>query len=98
MGWLESEKMTVPRVKSHSGIMKKAAKVETAVMVTDRSRLPPNISVQMLDAPPPGETPVTNRPRRIGADWKMAWRGKEEREGIKINPVPFEPELGHDQS
>ena len=44
------------------GIMKNAANVEIAVMVTLRSRLPPNITVQILEAPPPGEQPVTKRP------------------------------------
>lgn len=39
--------------------MKKAEKVEMKVMVTDRSRLPPNITVQMFEAPPPGLHPVT---------------------------------------
>ena len=37
--------------------MKNAEKVDTAVMVTDRSKFPPNITVQMLEAPPPGEQP-----------------------------------------
>ena len=52
-----SLKMVAPKVKIHSGIIKKAAKVDTAVMVTDRSRFPPNITVQILEAPPPGEQP-----------------------------------------
>ena len=50
--------MVAPKVKIQRGIMKKAAKVDTAVMVTDRSKFPPNITVQMLEAPPPGEHPI----------------------------------------
>ena len=42
-----------------------AEKVETAVMVTERSRFPPNMTVQMFEAPPPGEVPVTKRPSLI---------------------------------
>ena len=57
--------MTSPSRKTQRGIMKKAEKVETAVMVTERSRLPPNMTVQMLEAPPPGEVPVTKRPSLI---------------------------------
>jgi hypothetical protein len=37
--------MTLPRVKIQRGIMKKAEKVEMAVIVIDRFRLPPNIKV-----------------------------------------------------
>ena len=48
-----SLKMVAPQVKIQSGIMKNAAKVDTAVMVTDKSKFPPNITVQMLEAPPP---------------------------------------------
>ena len=51
-----------PNEKIHAGIMTKAAKVDRAVIVTDRFKLPPNMTVQMLDAPPPGEQPVTNSP------------------------------------
>ena len=52
-----SSNMVLPKVKIHKGIIKKAANVETAVMVTDRSKFPPNITVQILEAPPPGEVP-----------------------------------------
>ena len=52
--------MVAPKVKIQRGIMKKAAKVDTAVMVTDKSKFPPNITVQMLEAPPPGEHPIKN--------------------------------------
>jgi hypothetical protein len=38
--------------------MKKAEKVEMKVMTTERSRFPPNITVQMLEAPPPGLHPI----------------------------------------
>lgn len=34
-------------------------------MARDRLRLPPRMKVQMLEAPPPGDTPVKNIPRRI---------------------------------
>ena len=52
-----SLKMVDPKVNIQRGIMKNAEKVDTAVMVTDRSKFPPNITVQMLEAPPPGEQP-----------------------------------------
>jgi hypothetical protein len=39
--------------------MKKAEKVEMKVMTTERSRFPPNITVQMLEAPPPGLHPTS---------------------------------------
>ena len=52
-----SSKMVAPRVKSQRGSIKNAANVEIAVMVTDKSKFPPNITVQMLDAPPPGDVP-----------------------------------------
>ena len=61
--------------------MKRAAKVETAVMVTDRSRLPPNIGVQMLEAPPPGEIPVTKRPN---LSFELD-QGRTEQMGMKRN-------------
>lgn len=60
-----SLKITSPRVKIQSGIMKNAENVEMAVIVIDRFKFPLNINVQMLEAPPPGETPVTKRPRRM---------------------------------
>lgn len=37
--------------------MKNAAKVDIAVMVTDKFKFPPNMTVQMLEAPPPGDVP-----------------------------------------
>ena len=52
-----SLKMVDPKVNIQRGIMKNAEKVDTAVMVTERSKFPPNITVQMLEAPPPGEQP-----------------------------------------
>ena len=52
-----SLKMVVPNVKIQRGIMKNAENVDTAVIVTDRSKFPPNITVHILDAPPPGEAP-----------------------------------------
>ena len=52
-----SLKMVDPKVNIQRGIIKNAEKVDTAVMVTDRSKFPPNITVQMLEAPPPGEQP-----------------------------------------
>ena len=58
------------------GIMKNAANVEIAVMVTLRSRLPPNITVQILEAPPPGEQPVTKRP-------SLFWKKKVHEHSIK---------------
>ena len=54
--------MVAPNVKIQKGIIKNAENVDTAVMVTERSKFPPNITVHMLEAPPPGEQPVTNRP------------------------------------
>ncbi len=57
MAMSASLKIVAPKVNNQSGIMKNAAKVETAVMVTDKSKLPPNMTVHMLDAPPPGEVP-----------------------------------------
>ena len=60
MAMSASSKMVAPRVNSQRGSMKNAAKVDIAVMVTDKSRFPPNITVQMLDAPPPGDTPEKN--------------------------------------
>ena len=52
-----SLKMVDPKVNIQRGIIKNAEKVDTAVMVTDRSKFPPNITVQILEAPPPGEQP-----------------------------------------
>jgi len=46
--------------------MKKAEKVETAVIVTERSKLPPNITVHMLEAPPPGEVPNRKSENLLG--------------------------------
>ena len=40
--------MTSPRRNTQRGIIKNAEKVDTAVIVTDKSRLPPNIIVQMF--------------------------------------------------
>jgi len=74
-----SSKITVPNVKIQSGIMKNAEKVEMAVMVMDRFKLPPNIRVQMFEAPPPGETPVTKRPSLMA-----------DSEAGKMNPRPNE--------
>lgn len=51
-----------PRVSIQSGIMKKADNVEIVVIVIDKSRFPPNVSVQIFEAPPPGEQPVINSP------------------------------------
>ena len=45
--------------------MKKAEKVEMKVMATERSRLPPNITVQMLEAPPPGLQPIKLQKKEI---------------------------------
>ena len=59
--------MYITYLNIHAGIITKAAKVEIAVIVTDRSRFPPNITVHIFDAPPPGEHPVTKRPNLIGA-------------------------------
>ena len=53
-----SSKIVLPSVKIQMGIMKNAEKVETAVMVTERSMLPPNMTVHMFEAPPPGDVPV----------------------------------------
>ena len=63
-----SWKIVAPKVKIHRGIMKNAEKVDTAVMVTDRSKFPPNITVQMLEAPPPGEAPKNKREKRYKTD------------------------------
>jgi hypothetical protein len=43
--------------------MKKAEKVEMKVMTTERSKFPPNITVQMLEAPPPGLHPTSQHHR-----------------------------------
>lgn len=40
--------------------MKNAAKVDKAVMVTDKFKFPPNMTVQILEAPPPGDVPETD--------------------------------------
>ena len=56
-----SLKMVDPKVNIQRGIMKNAEKVDTAVMVTERSKFPPNITVQMLEAPPPGEQPENKK-------------------------------------
>ena len=53
--------MVDPKVNIQRGIMKNAEKVDTAVMVTERSKFPPNITVQMLEAPPPGEQPENKK-------------------------------------
>lgn len=37
------------------------------VMASDKLRFPPSTKVQMLEAPPPGDTPVKNMPRRRAA-------------------------------
>jgi hypothetical protein len=46
--------------------MKKAEKVEMKVMTTERSRFPPNITVQMLEAPPPGLHPTSQTKVKYG--------------------------------
>ena len=56
-----SLKMVDPKVNIQRGIIKNAEKVDTAVMVTERSKFPPNITVQMLEAPPPGEQPENKK-------------------------------------
>jgi len=76
--------MTSPRRNTQRGIIKNAENVDTAVIVTDKSRLPPNIIVQMLEAPPPGEVPVKKRPSRISGLSKMKPRAKEQR-GMNMN-------------
>jgi hypothetical protein len=43
-----------------------AAKVLIVVIASDKFMFPPNISVQMFDAPPAGLTPVKNKP-----NWKF---------------------------
>ena len=81
-----SSKMTLPRVNIHNGIMKKDENVEMAVIVIDKFRLPPYIKVQMFEAPPPGETPVTKRPNLM-ADSEAGKTKPRPKEisGIKIN-------------
>jgi len=66
--------------------MKNDENVEMAVIVIDRFRFPPYIKVQMFEAPPPGETPVTKRPNLMADSeaGKMNPRPKEI-SGIKIN-------------
>ena len=71
---------------SQAGIIKNAAKVDIAVMVMDRSRFPPNITVQILEAPPPGEHPVTNKPSLIGAYVEAFWPRSSA--AGKMNPKP----------
>ena len=61
----DSSKIVLPRVKIHNGIIKNAEKVEMVVMVKLKFKLPPNMTVQILEAPPPGDAPVTNKPNRI---------------------------------
>lgn len=46
-------------------ILPKEAKVDIDVIAKDKLRLPPRINVHMLEAPPPGDTPVKNMPNRI---------------------------------
>lgn len=47
--------------------MKNAAKVLMVVIVIDKFKSPPRIRVHMLEAPPPGDTPVKNIPNCISA-------------------------------
>lgn len=58
-------KITLPNVKIHKGIMPNAAKVQRAVIVTERSMFPSKRTVHMLDAPPEGEQPVKKNPSCI---------------------------------
>lgn len=44
---------------------KKVVVVVVVVVVIQLTKFPPNMRVQMLEAPPPGETPVTKRPRKF---------------------------------
>ena len=60
--------MVAPNVKIQKGIIKNAENVDTAVMVTERSKFPPNITVHMLEAPPPGDAPVTKSPNLMATD------------------------------
>lgn len=74
---LASSKMVAPRVKSQRGIMPNAERVLTVVIKIDRSMFPSRIAVQMLEAPPPGATPVKNIPSRIVGSL-----------GKSTNPIP----------
>ena len=73
------------------GIIKNAANVEIAVMVTLRSRLPPNITVQILEAPPPGEQPVTKRPSLF---WKKKFMNIPSNRGGHTSPRFFKKLFG----
>lgn len=44
------------------GHVPKATKVETPVIMMERSREPPSKCVHMLEAPPPGQLPLRNSP------------------------------------
>lgn len=54
-----------PNVNSHKGIIPKAAKVLIVVIKIDKSMFPSSMAVQMLEAPPAGDTPVKNIPNLI---------------------------------
>lgn len=51
-----------PSVNIHNGSIANAAIVLVVVIAMDKSRLPPNITVHIFDAPPAGQTPVKNNP------------------------------------
>ncbi|KAF1759645.1 hypothetical protein GCK72_016112 [Caenorhabditis remanei] len=59
------EKNGCPKKYNHAGIITNEQIVEMNVIVTDKLRFPSRRSVQKLEAPPPGEHPVTKSPRAI---------------------------------
>nr|CAH7721584.1 unnamed protein product [Callosobruchus chinensis] len=60
--------IVLPSVNIQSGIMPKAAMVLMAVMMMLRLMLPSNTTAHTLEAPPAGDTPVKNMPRRISGE------------------------------
>ena len=85
-----SLKMVVPNVKIQRGIMKNAENVDTAVIVTDRSKFPPNITVHILDAPPPGEAPYIFKEKLVKKSFSTLNHVKKVHSTLKIGSLRFE--------
>lgn len=77
----EDEKRDQIRVNRTKFCVPKATKVETAVIMMERSREPCRRWVHMLEAPPPGQQPPRNMPRRISRSSKVL-------PGYRARPTP----------
>ena len=76
-------KKSMKRKLAVKSLSPKDTKVETQVIMQERSREPPSRCVHMLEAPPPGQQPLRNIPRRIS-------RSSKESPGYSASPRPKE--------